>query len=52
MLDQIETLEEVDNGSRDVGQREGSKDRLDLLSLVFELPREVLVDVLRKVDVG
>jgi len=35
MLDCMELIEEVDSGSRDVGQSEDNKDRHDLSALVF-----------------
>ena len=45
-------LEEEDSGSGEVGQSEDNEDHLNLSALVFQLLREVLVDVPGEEDVG
>jgi len=52
VLDYIELSQEINGGSRDVGEREEDKDVSDSFSLFLQLFREVLLNVNGEVDVG
>jgi len=52
MLNDLKLIQEMNDGSRDVGKGEENKVPLDLLSLVFQLFGEVQTDVGGEVEVG